>query len=221
MGETPRQGLLQAHLSFLLHHCGPHGMGGTGQVPLPSLAAPLCRHRSDAPATAGCPGVSRTICHHHLSRGCSCDFPREAPLISGQPSLSGSCPPRAAQGGGGGGIQRGRENGSFFKVMNGRKRKWKGGQGEEKGTDFQIKFSGHLNKHLSQRSNGRGTAGGTCVSWTTLEAFQQDTSNKQHLKRHVCSLSQGFSSEIPLLQFPPCLQLGPKLASISSPILSP
>lgn len=105
--------------------------------------------------------------------------------------------------------------------MNGRKRKWKGGQGEEKGTDFQIKFSGHLNKHLSQWSNGRGTAGGTCVSWATLEAFQQDTSNKQHLKKHACSPSQGFSSEILPLQFPPCLQLSPKLASISSPILLP
>lgn len=57
--------------------------------------------------------------------------------------------------------QAGRENGSFFKVMNGRKRKWKGGQGEEKGTDFQIKFSGHLNKHLSRQSRGGG-AGDVC-----------------------------------------------------------
>jgi len=122
-------------------------------------------------------------------------------------------------GGGGGGTQRGRENGPFLKVMNGRKRKWKDGQGEEKGTDFQIKFSGHLNKHLSQRSNGRGTAGGTCVSWAAREAFQQDTSNKQRLKKHARSPSRGSSSELPPLQFPPCLQLGPKLASISSPVL--
>lgn len=79
--------------------------------------------------------------------------------------------------------------------MNGRKRKWKGGQGEEKGADFQIKFSGHLNKHLSQWSNGQGAAGGTCASWATLEAFQQDTSNKQHLKKHACSPSQRFASD--------------------------
>lgn len=32
-------------------------------------------------------------------------------------------------------------------------------------------------------------------------------------------MSQGFSSEILPLQFPPCPQLNPKLASISSPIL--
>lgn len=81
--------------------------------------------------------------------------------------------------------------------MNGRKRKWKGGQGEEKGADFQIKFSGHLNKHLSQWSNGQGAAGGTCASWAMLEAFQQDTSNKQHLKKHACSPSQRFSSDSP------------------------
>lgn len=52
------------------------------------------------------------------------------------------------------GTRRGRASGSFFKVMNGRKRKWQGGQGKEKGADFQIKFSGHLNKHLSSRSDG-------------------------------------------------------------------
>lgn len=102
--------------------------------------------------------------------------------------------------------------------MNGRKREWKGGRGEEKGTDFPIKFSGHLNKHLSRQSNGRA-AGGRCVSWAMLEALQQDTSNKQHLKKHACSPSQGVSSEIPPPQFPPCLQPGLKLASISNPIL--
>lgn len=76
--------------------------------------------------------------------------------------------------------------------MNGRKRKWKGGQGKENGTDFQIKFSGHLNKHLSQRSNRRGTAGGTCASWAALGAFQRDTSNKQHLKTRSALCPRAF-----------------------------
>lgn len=96
--------------------------------------------------------------------------------------------------------------------MNGRKRKWKGGQGEKKGTDLQIKFSGHLNKHLSRRSRGGGA--GDVWSWAAQGALQQDTSNKQHLKPCVLSLP-GFSSEIISLPFPQCLQL----ASISSAAL--
>lgn len=83
--------------------------------------------------------------------------------------------------------------------MNGRKRKWKGRQGEEKGTDFQIKFSGHLNKHLSQQSSGQGDGGRDVCELGNVGVFQQDTSNKQRLKKHACSPSQGFSSEMPQL----------------------
>lgn len=46
---------------------------------------------------------------------------------------------------------------SSFIVMDGRKRKWKGGQGREQGADFQIKFSGHLNKQLCSRGGGGST----------------------------------------------------------------
>lgn len=57
------------------------------------------------------------------------------------------------------------------------------------------------------------------MSWAMLGAFQQDTSNKQRLKKQSCSPSQGFSSEMPQLQLPLCLWLSPKLASVSSPVL--